>query len=392
MKEFENVKIFTDDIDQETLNQIYEFQKSPLFTGVPIRIMPDTHSGKGACIGFTAPITDKLCPAIVGVDISCGMLVHELGSIDIDFERLDDVVHKYIPCGREISRRREEAVNLIKQLKCYKELKSLDRLEASLGTLGGGNHFCEIDTSEDGDKFLIIHSGSRNLGKQVADIYQHKAIRERKDRDNKSKEIITELKLQGRQSEIEATLKQIRQSTPSIPDDLCFVTGENLDNYLYDMRICQKFATFNRQIMANNILRMMKWKSIDSFTTLHNYIGEDNIIRKGAISAYKGEKVLIPLNMRDGSLICIGKGNKDWNYSAPHGAGRRLSRSQAKKQLSLEAYKEDMQGIYTTTVNSSTIDEAPAAYKPATEIMELIRDTVEIKEVIKPVYNFKASE
>ena len=392
MIEYKNVKIFTDDIDQATIQQVYDFQKSPLFPDVPIRIMPDCHAGKGSCIGLTAKFTEKVCPSVVGVDIGCGMLVIELGNIDIDLDRLDAVVHEYIPCGRDVSRRRKEAVELIKKLYCYRDLKNLDRLEASLGTLGGGNHFIEVDKDEEGNKYLVIHSGSRNLGKQVAEIYQYAAIRERKQREKGGQELIKKMKEEGRQKEIEAALAELRAKEPSLPDDLCYVTGENAEKYLHDMRLCQEFAIMNRQIMADNIVRVMKWKSVGSFTSVHNYIGKDDIIRKGAISAYEGERVIIPLNMRDGSIIGIGKGNADWNYSAPHGAGRVLSRSEAKKLISLDEYKASMEGIYSTTIDLSTIDESPMAYKPSEEIIALIEPTVTIERIIKPIYNFKAAE
>lgn len=391
MQEYSNVKIFANIIDQPTLEQIYGFQKSPLFVDVPIRIMPDAHCGTGSCVGMTAPITDKIAPAVVGTDIGCGVRVVKLGNIDIDFERLDSVMHNYVPSGRDVGASRNEAKELIRKLRCYRELHDLNRLEASLGTLGGGNHFGEIDTGADGCKYLVIHTGSRNLGTQIAKIYQYRALRERKHKaEVRRKELAQQLKAEGREKEIEAMMKELKAKEQPLPADLSYVSGENLDDYMHDMRLCQKFAVLNRKIIADTVIQMMKWKVLDSFESVHNYIGDDNIVRKGAVSAYKDEKVIIPLNMRDGSLLCIGKGNADWNYSAPHGAGRIMSRSQARKNISLDDFKETMKGIYTTSVGTSTIDESPFAYKPADVIIEAIKDTVDIIEVIKPIYNFKA--
>jgi RNA-splicing ligase RtcB len=398
--EFNNVKIFTDNIEQEALNQLHSVVDTKVFEDSKIRVMPDVHTGKGSVIGFTANLTDKVIPNIVGVDIACGMLTVPLGKVDIDLTKLDKIIKKNIPCGREVCEKSDKYYKdskfNIRDLRCYEELKNKDRLEASIGTLGGGNHFIEVDIDEDDCKYLVIHTGSRNLGKQVAEVYQHKAIRTLNRHRDERLDIINKLKSEGKEQEIEQALKQFDSIKPKMPDELCYVEGESLEDYLYDMRICQKFATINRETIAEKILvglRLNKLKNYKYFHTLHNYIDVDTrIIRKGAISALQGQKVLIPLNMRDGSIIGIGKGNEDWNYSAPHGAGRIMSRSQARKRLTVEEFQNSMNGIYTTTANESTIDEAPMAYKPAQEIIELIKDTVEIEKIIKPIYNFKAAE
>lgn len=401
-----DLKIFTDNIEGEALNQIYTLAKHPAFDGAKIRIMPDVHAGKGCVIGFTADLGEKVVPNLVGVDIGCGMLTVCLGKIDIDFEKLDQVIREKVPSGREVQEPAGKWAKL-SQLRCYDALKEIDRLNRSMGTLGGGNHFIEIDTDEDNNKYLIIHTGSRNLGKQVADYYQNLAVEIMQGKDELEKmqeELIREYKANGRQREIDKALKELKRTyTPKaigIPKELCFLTEGYREDYLHDMKLCQEFASDNRYSIAAAILKGMNWnKHIDipedgsTFETVHNYIEPDtNIIRKGAIAAYEGQRVLIPMNMRDGCIIGIGKGNPDWNCSAPHGAGRLFSRSAAKELITLEEFRESMEGIYTTSVNSSTIDESPMAYKPMEEIVEKIADTVEIERIIKPVYNFKASE
>lgn len=393
MIEFNNIKIFTDNIDERALNQLKELDKTGVFEDQPIRIMPDVHAGAGCVIGFTAPIKNKIIPNLVGVDIGCGMLCISLGKVDIDFAKLDKVIRDRVPSGRNVGEFKPVAREIISQLRCASALKNMSWLEQSLGTLGGGNHFIEIDADGDGGKYLIIHSGSRNLGKQVAEIYQDIAVKTLRSVDTNA--IIAEYKAEGRQSEINAKLKELANH-PKLPPALCYLEGDKMEDYLHDMLLCTHFATLNREEMGNKILDgMFKGMTVsddNSFTTRHNYIGEDRYIRKGAISAKKGERVLIPLNMRDGCIIGVGKGNRDWNNSAPHGAGRIMSRMKARSAIRLNDFKAAMAGIYTTTVSKDTIDEAPFAYKPSREIIELVSDTVDIERIIKPIYNFKAPE
>lgn len=391
MIEFNQTKIFTDNIEYAALNQLYELDKTKVFEGQPVRIMPDVHAGAGCVIGFTAPIKDKIIPNLVGVDIGCGMLCVELGKADIDFAEFDKIIRANIPSGRNVGAFSAEAKEFIEKLRCKDHLQNREWLECSLGTLGGGNHFIEIDEDDCGNKYLVIHSGSRNLGKQVAEYYQELAVKEY--RSVSTAEVIAELKAQGREKEIADTLKSLKAEKPALPKDLCYLQGKSMDDYLHDMQACTKFADENRHTMANNILRHLSVGGVVSyFTTRHNYISEDNYIRKGAIEAKSGTRVLIPLNMRDGCIIGIGKGNPDWNYSAPHGAGRIMSRAQAKQQIKVEDFEKTMSGIYSTTVSEATIDEAPFAYKPSEEIVSLVQDTVDIEKIIKPIYNYKASE
>lgn len=395
-----DLKIFTDNIEPEALNQIYTLIKQPAFKDCKVRIMPDVHAGAGCVIGFTADLGDKVIPNIVGVDIGCGMLTVGLGKIPIDLEQLDRVIREHIPNGRNVHEGRQVAFPLLQELRCYRELKDSKRLERSIGTLGGGNHFIEIDEDDEGGKYLVIHSGSRNLGKQVAEYYQHLAVELMQGKDKLytiQAQLIKDYKAQGRKSEIQKAIKELhRKFNPNplgIPRELCYLTGSYREDYLHDMNICQKFAVENRKRMAEIILRHMNLKPYSCFETIHNYIElGSNMVRKGAISAKKGEPLLIPINMRDGCIMGVGKGNPDWNYSAPHGAGRLMSRSKAKETVSLDEFEASMNGIYTTSVNASTLDEAPMAYKPMAEILENIRDTVDVVRIIKPIYNFKACE
>ena len=396
-----DLKIFTDNIEPEALNQIYTLIKQPAFADCKVRIMPDVHAGKGCVIGFTADLGDKVIPNIVGVDIGCGMLCCEIGKMDVDYAKLDSVIRKHIPAGRAV---RDEEISFcqLEDLYCKDQLKNMEWLKCSLGTLGGGNHFIEVDTDSDGMKYLVIHTGSRNLGKQVAEVYQQMAIDDMRGTDKlaeESKKLIVEYKATGKQKDIQKGLAELKRKWQpnklNIPKELCYLTGKHREMYLHDMKICQEFAEQNRKWIAKFICREMKWEWCEEkyFQTIHNYIDHDtNIVRKGAISAKEGEIVLIPINMRDGCIIGVGKGNGDWNCSAPHGAGRIMSRSKAKENVSLEEYQESMKGIYTTSVSQSTIDESPMVYKPMDEILEHIKDTVEIVKIIKPVYNFKASE
>ena len=383
-------------IEEEAIEQIRRMCDYEFTEGSRIRIMPDVHAGKGSTIGTTMTVVDKAVPNIVGVDIGCGMYTVNLGSPNIDFEKVDEAAH-FIPSGMNVWEGRQERFDL-QQLRCYRELKDAKRLERSLGTLGGGNHFIEIDEAADGTKYLVIHSGSRNLGKQVAELYQKLAVELSKGKEEyfkKRDEIIRALKEQGRKKEIQAALKQIKweRKESMIPEDLCFLFGSYLEDYLHDVEVCQRFARRNREKMAEILLERTGIAAGEAFHTIHNYIDtKEMILRKGAIAAHAGEKVLIPINMRDGSVLAVGKGNAEWNYSAPHGAGRIMSRKAAKDKLSLEEYRETMKGIYTTSVNEATLDEAPMAYKSLDDIIDVIRDSVDIIDVMKPVYNFKASE
>lgn len=383
-------------IEEEAIEQIRRMCDYEFTAGSRIRIMPDVHAGAGCTIGTTMTVVDKAVPNIVGVDIGCGMYTVNLGKSTLDFVKLDEAAH-YIPSGMNVWEGRQERFDL-QELRCYRSLRDTKRLERSLGTLGGGNHFIEVDEAADGTKYLVIHSGSRNLGKQVAELYQRLAIDLNKGKETyfqQRDEIIRTLKEQGRRKEIQAALEQIywdkKEST--IPEDLCFLYGEYLADYLHDVEICQRFARRNREKMAEILLERTGITGREAFHTIHNYIDtEEMILRKGAIAAHAGEKVLIPINMRDGSVLAVGKGNEEWNYSAPHGAGRIMSRRTAKEQLSLAEYRETMKGVYTTSVNESTLDEAPMAYKSLEDIIDVIRDSVDIIDVMKPIYNFKASD
>lgn len=384
-------------VEEEAIQQIqrmcdYDFTRSS-----KIRIMPDVHAGKGCTIGTTMTVVDKAVPNIVGVDIGCGMYTVKLGKIDIDFEKVDEAAH-YIPSGRDVWEGRMERFDLT-GLCCYRNLKQAKRLEKSLGTLGGGNHFIEIDAASDGTKYLVIHSGSRNLGKQVAEYYQNLAVDLRSgkaDYFERKEELIRSYKEQGRRSEIQSALKELdtewQAKEPDIPADLCFLYDTYLENYLHDVEICQQFAKRSRERMAEIILERTGMTALSAFHTIHNYIDtEEMILRKGAIAAHENELVLIPINMRDGSVLARGKGNPDWNFSAPHGAGRIMSRTKARETLNIEEYKKTMEGIYTTSVNEATLDEAPMAYKSLTDIIDVIQEAVDVIEILKPVYNFKAS-
>lgn len=394
-----DLKIFTNNIEQSAKEQIDLLLEQEAFKNCKIRIMPDVHAGSGCVIGFTGNLGDKVIPNIVGVDIGCGMLCAELGNINIDLKQLDEIIRKYIPSGMNVHEFKVVDYDFT-QLYCYKELKNKDGwLEKSLGSLGGGNHFIEIDIDDDNNKYLVIHTGSRNLGKQVAEIYQNKAIEYcsyKKELQQEKDNIIKKYKEQGREKEIQQELIKIKQKyegKTKLPKELCYLEGKERENYLHDMKLCQEFAILNREYIFLKICKELNILAKNYFHTIHNYINfEDNIVRKGAISARKGERVIIPMNMKDGCIIGIGKGNEDWNYSAPHGAGRTMSRNIARETLKLEDYEKSMQGIYTTSVNEETIDEAPMAYKPMEEIIEHIKDTIQVEKITKPIYNFKASE
>ena len=395
-------KVFTDNLEEGAKEQIINLLNQDFVEGSKVRIMPDVHYGMGCVIGFTADMGDKVIPNIVGVDIGCGVLTVELGDMDINLPKLDKLIRNNIPSGRHVHSGRKYKFDRLQELHILRDLRNTKRIERSIGTLGSGNHFIELGVDGKGDKYLTIHSGSRNLGLQVAQFYQRRAVDlcsgkgeyfKRKD------EIIESYKKEGKRKKIKQTLNNLKKEyedlKPKYPKDLCYLTGEFRDQYLHDMKICQEYASLNREVMAEIILSKLLGRSLrdfEHFQTIHNYINfKDNIIRKGAISAHKDEKVLIPINMRDGSIIGMGKGNPDWNYSAPHGAGRLMSRTMAKEELTMEAFEKSMEGIYSTSVNKSTLDESPAAYKPMEEIMENMEETVEVLHLIKPIYNFKAN-
>lgn len=383
-------------IEDGAIEQIRRMCDYELTQHSRIRIMPDVHAGKGCTIGTTMTVADKVCPNIVGVDIGCGMYTVKLAEKELNFERIDEAAH-YIPSGMHTWEGRMERFDMT-ALRCYRLLSDSKRLERSLGTLGGGNHFIELDKASDGTYYLVIHSGSRNLGKQVAEIYQRLAVdlhAGKEDYFMRRNEIIRTYKAEGRRAEIQEALKKLEQEyeakIPDVPEDLCWLYGTFLEDYLHDVEICQQFARRSREKMAEILLKRTGMTGLESFHTIHNYIDtKERILRKGAIAAHAGERVLIPINMRDGSIIAIGKGNPEWNYSAPHGAGRIMSRSKAKEAINLEAYRAAMEGIYTTSVSEQTIDEAPMAYKSIDDILDVIQESVEIVDIMKPVYNFKA--
>lgn len=395
---YNTCKVFTDNVDNATIGQLIALMNQSSVADSQIRIMPDTHAGKGCVIGTTMTIGNKVIPNLVGVDIGCGMAVAELKETRIDLPKLDSVIRKKVPSGFSIRDKAHKFLRNVdlEELYCYKNI-NVDRAEKSLGTLGGGNHFIEVDISESGQLYLVVHTGSRNLGKQVAEYYQDLAWKSLKN-GNKGdliKAKIDELKAAGRQSEIEAEIAKIQSTIESVPKELAYCEGELFDKYIHDMKITQEYAYWNREAILDTIVDEMHLHVVEQWQTIHNYIDTENmILRKGSVSAQAGEKLIIPMNMRDGSLICIGKGNPDWNFSAPHGAGRLMSRSEAKQSISMSEFKKTMSdaGIYSTSVNKSTIDESPMAYKPMQEIIDNIGDTVEIVNIIKPVYNFKAGE
>lgn len=388
-------QVFTENIEQEAISQIINILNQEWTIGSKIAIMPDVHAGKGCTIGTTMTIKDKVVPAMVGVDIGCGMLVSKLVKKNVDLKKIDEFIHNYIPSGKSVREKNhfftKDILN-IQQLKSFKAI-NYDRALKSIGTLGGGNHFIELNKDGKDNLYLVIHSGSRQLGLQVCDFYSEIGLNKIKNNTLNKEKIINELKNSGREKEINKTLKELSLNKVAVSKEFAFVSGEDFDNYIYDMKITQQFASINRKAILFDILTALNLFSEEEFHTIHNYIDtEFMILRKGAISAKLNEKVLIPLNMRDGSIIAKGKGNSNWNFSGPHGAGRLMSRSNAKKTLKIEDYQETMKDVYTTCVNSSTLDEAPMVYKSKDEIIENIKDTVEILENLTPIYNFKASE
>ncbi|MDE6195010.1 MAG: RtcB family protein [Muribaculaceae bacterium] len=410
-----DVKIFTDNVEDVALDQIRKLLSIDVFSDRKIRIMPDVHAGAGCVIGFTGDLGNKVIPNIVGVDIGCGMRVLNIGKLrDIDFHAFHEHIRANVPSGKIVREERfgfkplvgeemdiyREAKKLVTQLHCYRAIKDSPRINRAIGSLGGGNHFIELDRDDEGNVYLVIHTGSRNLGKQVAEIYQACAVKHltegADDLENTIRRTIEEYKAAGRRSELQDVIKKMRRefkaAKPSLPAELCYVEGEAREQYLHDMRLCQRWAVLNRQLISLLLLRFFPdVEVVEEFESIHNYISDDNIIRKGAISAAEGERCIIPLNMRDGSLLCTGKGNDDWNRSAPHGAGRVMSRSQAYQKITMADFEASMQGIYSESVNDFTRDESPMVYKPADEIIANIGDAVRIDTIIRPIFNFKAS-
>lgn len=386
--------VYTDNLEKSARDQLkrmcdYEFTKDS-----KIRIMPDVHAGLGCTIGTTMTVEDKVVPNIVGVDIGCGVYCLELGKDEIDLEKFDQAC-KEIPSGRRVWDREVYPFDF-SRLNCYRELKNMNWLKRSLGSLGGGNHFIEINQAKDGTKYLVIHTGSRNLGKQVADYYQKLAVdlhRGKEDYFRQKEEIISTYKEEGRRDQIEKALKKIKWQPlkPDLPKDLCYLYGDYLKAYIEDVDVCQDYARLNRESIAQSLVEKMGLEVGHSFHTVHNYIDIDEmIIRKGAVAAYENELILIPINMRDGCILARGRGNEDWNYSAPHGAGRLMSRREAREVLDFKDFKESMEGIYSTSIKKKTLDEAPMAYKPVEEILDAIGPTAQVIELIRPIYNFKA--
>lgn len=390
---YNTAKVFTDIVDQASVSQIIELCNQEFTKGAKIRMMPDIHAGMGCVIGTTMTITDKVVPNLVGVDIGCGMETVRIKEKHIEPMQLDKLIYAKIPSGFSIRTKPHRYINDIEleELRC-KDKIDMRRAENSLGTLGGGNHFIEADKGEEGI-YIVIHSGSRHLGVEVAKYYQNRAAKELSTvPKEKLNLLIAELKKEGREKEIEGEMRKFeKQHQTFVPKHLAYVEGQLFDDYIHDMKIVQHYAGLNRKAMMDEIIKGLKVTVVEQFTTIHNYIDTENmILRKGAVSAAEGEKLIIPINMRDGSLICRGKGNLEWNCSAPHGAGRLMSRSDAKQSFTVSEFKKQMKGIYSTSIGSGTLDECPMAYKNIDDIVGNVGDTVEILEVIKPIYNFKA--
>ena len=392
---YNEAKIFTDVVEDEAIAQIQTICDSSAFSQSKIRIMPDVHAGAGCTIGTTMTITDKIVPNMVGVDIGCGMELIRIEEKELDLVALDKLIYERIPSGFNIRTARHPLTNQIdlSSLRCAKKVK-IDMAYNSLGTLGGGNHFIEANRDDDGNIYIVVHSGSRHLGKEVAEYYQNEGYRALcGNSKQKIQELILQLKAEGRANEIQSIITKLNLNTTDVPKELAYVEGKLFDDYIHDMRLVQQFAVLNRQAMIDEIVNGLGLTVAEQFTTIHNYIDTEHmILRKGAVSAREGEKLLIPINMRDGSLICIGKGNDDWNQSAPHGAGRLMSRGKAVATLTMEQFEREMDGIYSTSINKNTLDESPMAYKKMEDIVDNITPTVQIVKRIVPIYNFKAGE
>lgn len=393
---YNQAKIFTDVVDQASIAQVIELCNQEFTAGSRIRLMPDVHAGAGCTVGTTMTITDRVVPNLVGVDIGCGMETARLREDHLELQKLDKLIREKIPSGfavRSAVHRYADQIDL-EELCCFRHIQML-RAEKSIGTLGGGNHFIEVDRDEEGQLYVVIHSGSRRLGLEVAKYYQEEGYKVLNQTDQASLDrLIAEMRAAGRQKDIQKELKRRKsQKLTRIPRPLAYVAGELFDQYIHDMKLVQHFARLNRQAMLDEIVKGMKLHVEEQFTTVHNYIDTDAmILRKGAVSARAGERLLIPINMRDGSLLCVGKGNEDWNCSAPHGAGRLMSRGEAKQSFTVSEFKKQMEGIYSTSVGRSTLDECPMAYKGMADILDNIGPTAEVVKVIQPIYNFKAGE
>ena len=387
---------YTNELEGAAREQIQAVCDRPEFAGCKIRIMPDVHAGKGCTIGTTMTITDKVVPNLVGVDIGCGMETTRIREGRLELQKLDKLIYEKIPSGFSIRDKAHRYLNEIdlSELCCARHVDLL-RAEKSIGTLGGGNHFIEVDKDDEGNLYIVVHSGSRHLGVEVASYYQEAGYKVLNRTDDASIEaLIARMKAEGREKEIQKELKKLKNlKQTNIPKALAYVSGELFEQYIHDMKIVQHFAMLNRQAMMDEIVKGMKLHVEEQFTTIHNYIDTDAmILRKGAVSAKEGEQLLIPINMRDGSLLCVGKGNEDWNCSAPHGAGRLMSRADAKQSFTVSEFKKQMAEVYTTSVSKATLDECPMAYKGMQDILDNIGPTADVVKIIRPIYNFKAGD
>jgi RNA-splicing ligase RtcB len=400
---YNTATIYTDNVEKEAISQIYDICNHPIFKDQSIKIMPDVHAGKGCVVGFTSTMPQgRIIPSLIGVDIGCGMLTVSLGQVDLKLSQIDMFIREFIPHGNSVNAKINPAINAkasntIKEI-CERigDTKTYERHLKSIGSLGGGNHFIEISEDSKQNKYLIIHSGSRNFGHKIATYYQDRAF---KDCDAVRKALNIQLnkyKGENKITEDEHTQKiEKLKEVYAVPKDLSFLDGATAQQYIHDMQVAQQFAAINRMEIASRIVKFISGGDtnfqLGTFETIHNYISPEGFIRKGAVSAFENELLLIPINMRDGSILARGKGNKDWNYSAPHGAGRLMSRSKAKTSLDFEEYRVSMRRVYSTSVNRNTLDEAPMAYKNMEEIIENTKDTIEVVDILKPVYNFKSN-
>lgn len=386
--------IYASIVDDKTKEQVKELMNQKFVKDLNVRIMADCHAGAGCVIGTTMEVKDCVVPNLVGVDIGCGMLTVKLGKMDIDLIKLDRFVRKKIPSDKEVYSEDQDMKTKIEDMRCYEKLAGKSRHKKSIGTLGGGNHFIEIDKDDEENLYLVIHTGSRNLGKQVCEYYMKIAKNDYFNRKQKNiKSLINRYKRLGKEEKIQEGIKKLMDKYNSVNFDLMPLYGDSFKDYMYDMDLCQKYAWENREAIASKIMEYLGYNLEDFkyFHTVHNYINmDDMILRKGSICAYENEDLLIPINMRDGSILAKGKSNHLYNFSAPHGAGRVLSRGKAYKTITLEQFKESMQGIYSTSVQEDTIDESPFAYKSIEDIIPNILPTVDIVKIIKPIYNFKA--
>lgn len=391
---YNEAKIFTDVVDNASVSQVIELCNQEFAAGSRIRLMPDIHAGAGCTVGTTMTVRDKIVPNLVGVDIGCGMEVIRIREEYIEPQKLDKLIYEKIPSGFSVRSKPHRFLDMVDlDALCCIDHINRPRAEKSMGTLGGGNHFIEADKDDEGHIYIVVHSGSRHLGLEVAKYYQEEGYKVLNHSDDASlQQVIAEMKRAGKQKDIEKTVKKLKNvKQTAVPRELAYVTGELFERYIHDMKIVQQYAALNRQAMIDEIVKGMKFHVEEQFTTIHNYIDTDNmILRKGAVSAQKGEKLLIPINMRDGSLMCEGKGNEDWNCSAPHGAGRLMSRAAAKQSFTVSEFKKQMAGVYTTSVNKGTLDECPMAYKGMQDILDNIGPTAEVLKIIRPIYNFKA--